>query len=276
MSRDLESSADVSQANQTHAEIWQSRPWQERFKEGLRAGIPLAIVTLVIAISFGVVARPVLGVAAPIVMSAVIFAGPTQFAALAVLAVGGGPVTAIGAGVLLGARYAPMGLTLAPSLRGGILRRAAAGQAIIDLAWVTASRRSVRPDPVFMIGATVPTYPPWVLGTAIGVIGGGLIGQPERFGLDAVVPAVLLALLFGGQLRPQRQMFAAALLGGALALALLPVAPAGVPVIASCLGALVGLWGAAPADPTAPAGAGRRDSGPGVDPAIARPREGGP
>jgi len=241
MSRD-----DVAQVRQDSA---QERPWRERFNDGLRAGISFGIIVFVLAISFGIVARPILGVVAPIVMSAVIFAGSSQYAAIAVLAAGGGPITAILAGVLVGARYIPMGIALAPSLEGGLLRRAAVGQAIIDLSWVAASRRSDRPDPAFMIGATLPSYPLWVLGTAIGVLGGGLIGEPDRLGLDALIPAVFLALLFGGGARPGRQMIAAALLGAAVALALFPVAPAGVPVIASCLGALVGLAGPPKGEP---------------------------
>lgn len=222
-----------------------ARP-RERFEDGLRAGVPLGIVVLVLAIAFGVVSRPVLGAVAPIVMSAVVFAGASQYAALAVLAAGGGPVVAVLAGVLVGARYVPMGITIAPSLKGGVLSRAAVGQGIIDLSWVAASRRSAQPDPVWMIGATLPSYPLWVIGTAIGVLAGSLIGDPDRLGLDALIPAVFLALLFGGEVKPGRQAIAAGLLGAAIALALLPVAPAGVPVIASCLGALVGLTG--PAD----------------------------
>ncbi len=238
MSRDVGTSGAVPPRDPA-----EERPWRERFNEGLRAGIPFGIVVFAIAVSFGVVARPILGAVAAIVMSAALFAGATQFAATAVLAAGAGPVAAILAGVLLAARYIPMGVTLAPSLKGGVLSRAAVGQAIIDLSWIAASRRSARPDPAFMIGATLPSYPLWIAGTALGVLGAGLIGDPDRLGLDALVPAVLLALLFGGEVRPGRQMIAAALLGAAVALALLPVAPAGVPVIASCLGALVGLWG---------------------------------
>ena len=151
MSRD-----DVAQVRQDSA---QERPWRERFNDGLRAGISFGIIVFVLAISFGIVARPILGVVAPIVMSAVIFAGSSQYAAIAVLAAGGGPITAILAGVLVGARYIPMGIALAPSLEGGLLRRVAVGQAIIDLSWVAASRRSDRPDPAFMIGATLPSYP---------------------------------------------------------------------------------------------------------------------
>ena len=126
-----------------------------------------------LAISFGVLAEPVMGTVAPIVMSAVLFAGSAQFAATAVLAAGGGAGAAIAAGILLNLRYLPMGIALAPSLRGGLLRRAAIGQAMIDFSWAAASRGGGRFDAGFMLGATAPSYPCWVGGTAIGVFAGG-------------------------------------------------------------------------------------------------------
>ena len=66
------------------------------------------------AISFGVLAEPVMGNVAPIVMSALLFAGSAQFAATAVLTAGGGAAAAIAAGILLNLRYWPMGIALAP------------------------------------------------------------------------------------------------------------------------------------------------------------------
>ena len=74
-------------------------------------------------------------------MSAVVFAGSAQFAALAVLAAGGDPAAAVIAGILLNARYIPMGIALAPSLRGGPLRRALIGQGMVDASWAMAMRR---------------------------------------------------------------------------------------------------------------------------------------
>src|SRR5829696_1892185 len=92
---------------------------RDSVRAGFRAGVPFAIAAGLLAISFGVLARPVMGTVAPIVMSAVVFAGSSQFAALAVLAAGGGAGAAIVAGILLNARYGPMGIALAPSLQGG-------------------------------------------------------------------------------------------------------------------------------------------------------------
>jgi 4-azaleucine resistance transporter AzlC len=215
-------------------------------RAGLRAGLPYAIAALLLAISFGVLARPVMGTVAPIVMSTVVFAGSAQFAALAVLAAGGGAGAAIVAGILLNARYGPMGIALAPSLEGGALRRAAFGQAMIDASWAMANRGGGRFDPAFMVGATLPSYPCWVGGTAIGVFAGDLIGDPEALGLDAIFPAFFLALLIE-ELRRGRLAVAAACIGAAIALALTPVAPAGVPVIAACAAALLGLADRGPA-----------------------------
>jgi predicted branched-subunit amino acid permease len=212
------------------------------FQAGIRAGIPYAVAAGMVGISFGVVARPVMGTVAPIVMSAIVFAGSSQFASVAVLASGGSVGAAVVAGLLLNARYFPMGVALAPSLHGGPLRRAAIGQAMIDASWAMASRGGGRFDPAFMVGATVPSYPCWVGGTAIGVLAGDLIGDPERLGLDVLFPAFFLALLVG-ELRGGRLAVAAACLGAAIALALTPFTPAGVPIIAASAAALLGLLG---------------------------------
>ena len=210
-------------------------------RAGARAGIPFAVAAFVLAISFGVLAEPVMGAVAPIVMSAIVFAGSAQFAATAVLADGGGALAAIVAGILLNLRYGPMGIALAPSLRGGPRRRAAYGQAMIDASWAMASRGEGRFDPLFMVGATLPSVPEWVLGTAAGVFAGDLITDPEALGLDALFPAFFLALLMAGELRGGRLSLVAALLGAAVALALVPLTPAGVPVICACVAALLGL-----------------------------------
>jgi predicted branched-subunit amino acid permease len=199
-----------------------------------------------------VLAQPVMGPIAPIVMSAIVFAGSAQFGALAVLAAGGGPLAAVTAGVLLNSRYVPMGVAIAPSLSGGPLKRMIKAQTMVDFSWAAAMRGGGRFDQRFMIGATLPMYLGWVLGTAIGVTAGDLIGDPDALGLDAVFPAFFLALLLGGDAPRARQSLAAALLGGAIALALLPFTPPGVPIIAACLGALVGLDRSASPDRATP------------------------
>jgi 4-azaleucine resistance transporter AzlC len=214
---------------------------KDSFRGGIRAGIPFAVAAGLVGASFGVLAEPVMGPVATLVMSALVFAGAAQFGALAVLAGGGGAAAAIAAAVLLNARFITMGVALAPSLRGGPARRAGYGQTMIDAAWALANRGGSRFDADFMVGATLPHYPLWVGGTAIGVLVGEGIADPQTLGLDALFPAFFLALLWeelrGGQ------TLAVAGIAAALALALLPFTPPGIPVIAASAAALVGLFG---------------------------------
>jgi predicted branched-subunit amino acid permease len=83
-------------------------PANERRRDGIRRGLPFGIAVFAIAVSFGVLARPVMGAVAPIVMSVVVFSGAAQFGSLAVLSAGGGAGAAIAAGVLLNSRYLAM------------------------------------------------------------------------------------------------------------------------------------------------------------------------
>src|SRR4051812_5913894 len=78
---------------------------RERRGGGGRRGVPYGIAVFAIATSFGVLARPLMGAVAPIVMSIIVFSGSAQFGALAVLTAGGSTGAAIAAGVLLNARY---------------------------------------------------------------------------------------------------------------------------------------------------------------------------
>src|SRR5918995_3667711 len=142
-------------------------------RAGARAAAPLAGARGIVGVSFGVVAEPVIGDAAAVVMSVFVFAGSAQFASNAVLGAGGSVSAAIAAAILLNLRYVPMGIALAPSLRGRALKRGAYGQAMVDSSWAMASTGDGRFDPDFMLGATLPQYPAWVLGTVAGILAGG-------------------------------------------------------------------------------------------------------
>jgi len=204
---------------------------------GARAVLPIALAATVFGVSYGILAREAgMGIAAPIVMSFTTFAGSAQFASASVLEQGGALAAAIVAAVLLNLRYLAIGISVAPSLRGSLARRLAEAQLAVDESWAVAQERGqvVRGR---VVGAGLMLMVGWCAGTAIGVIGGGALGDPAVYGLDAMFPALFLALLVGlvSSARAKR----AALIGALVALALLPVAPPGVPVIAAVAGALI-------------------------------------
>ena len=210
---------------------------------GVRAALPFALATFVLGISFGVLARSLgWGIVAPIVFSVIAFSGSAQFAVVAVLGAGGGALAAIVAAILLNSRFLPMGVAVAPFLKGGPLRRALEGQAVVDASGSLATWGGETLSRTFMIGATLPQVAAWIGGTIMGVLSSDVIGDVERLGLDVIFPAFFMALLVD-ELRDGGQTIAVALIAAVLSLALVPLVPPGVPVIAACAAALLGLKG---------------------------------
>jgi predicted branched-subunit amino acid permease len=179
-----------------------------------------------------------MGVVAPIVMSLTTFAGSAQFAVVSVLAAGGGAAAAVAAAVLLNARYAPISIAVASGFHGSLPRRLAESQLIVDESWAISARGAGRFDHRVLVGAGLVLYAVWPAGTAVGVLGGGFLGNPERLGLDAAFPALFLALLVS-QLESRRAI-AAAVAGGLIALALTPFAAPGVPIVAAASACVLG------------------------------------
>ncbi|MCZ9338819.1 branched-chain amino acid ABC transporter permease, partial [Streptomyces sp. TRM76130] len=93
------------------------------------------------------------------------------------------------------------------------------------------------------IGFTVTglsLYVLWNLTTLLGALGAEAIGDTDAWGLDAAGPAVFLALL-APMLRSSVERTVAGL-AVVLGLALLPVLPAGTPVLVAALAAPAVLW----------------------------------
>jgi 4-azaleucine resistance transporter AzlC len=192
-----------------------------------------------VAISFGISARAagVPGLAA-IAMSAFVYAGSAQFAAVAILAQGGSVAAAVLAAALMNARYIAMGVSIGPSLKGGRTRRALEGQTVVDASWALANRGEGRFDRHTLFGSSAPQYVTWLSGTVVGVLAGGVLPHPENLGIDAIFPAFFLALLLN-ELKTA-EAGAVAVAGGVVALALGLLAPAGIGILAASAVALVG------------------------------------
>jgi 4-azaleucine resistance transporter AzlC len=213
---------------------------RERVLDGARRAAPLAVAVFAFGVVFGVLARSAgLSVLATLVFSITTFAGSAQIAAVSVFSAGGTVVAAVVAALLLNARYAPIGASVAPWLRGSWWRRLLLGQLTVDESWALSNQGGGRFDAQVLLGAGLVLYAAWVVGTGVGVAGGSFLGKPETLGLDAAFPALFLALLVG-QVHDRRGVLAA-LLGGTIALVLVPFTPPGVPIIAASAGCLIGL-----------------------------------
>jgi predicted branched-subunit amino acid permease len=164
----------------------------------------------------------------------------SELAYLAVRDAGGTVIASLIAGWVVASRFGLLAVSLGSRMRAGRLHRvAAATQAFDPNVTLAVQQRDPREvTRVFWI-VTAAMHAGWYTGTFTGVFLGNVIGDTQRLGLDTVFPAALLAII--GNLLRRRPGAVAALVGGGLCLVLIPVAPAGVPIIVSLVGAFVAL-----------------------------------
>jgi 4-azaleucine resistance transporter AzlC len=204
----------------------------------LRDALSIGVATGVYAVSFGVLSVAAgFSVAQTCVMSLVAFTGASQFTFVSVMGAGGGVAAALPPAVLLAARNGLYALSLGSVLHRGPWRRALDAHLVIDesTAMAHAQRDAADRRRGFLLTA-LAIFACWNAGTLAGALAGGVLGDPRAFGMDAIFPAVFLALLVP-QVR-SRATLRAALAGAAIATLLLPIAPVGVPVMASALAAV--------------------------------------
>jgi branched chain amino acid efflux pump len=203
------------------------------------AGIGVAVG--VYGVSFGVLAVAAgMSPAQACVMSMLVFTGASQFAFVGVLAGGGGAFAAMGPAVMLAVRNAAYGLSLAPIMPARLRDRALLAQLVIDESTAMAQAEEDRGVARRAFLATgVSVWLCWNAGTLAGALLGGGLGDPRALGLDAMFPAAFLALLAPQLRRPGAPV--AAVAGAMIAVAALPFAPAGVPVIAALAGVVPGV-----------------------------------
>ncbi|SOD84553.1 AzlC family ABC transporter permease [Streptomyces sp. Ag109_G2-15] len=186
----------------------------------------------IVGVSFGAISvAGGLPVWVPVLMSLVVYAGSAQFSAVAVLLAGGGPLAAAATGLLLNTRTAAFGLAVAETIGTGRATRFLGAHLVTD---ETVAFALAQPDPrrrrrAFWISG-IGLFLVWNIGVLAGALAGRALGDTARYGLDAAFPAVLVALVLP-TLRADAAVRRCALLGAALALAVTPAVPAGVPVL---------------------------------------------
>lgn len=205
----------------------------------LRAAAGIGVYAAAFGATFGAV-----GVASGLsrgqvqALSLVLFSGASQFALAGVVGTGGSAWTALGPTLLLGLRNGFYGVSLAPLLGARGVRRAVTAHFVIDETTAMATAQTSRPDQRLAFWSTgLVLFACWNVGTFVG----GLVGSAvdtDVLGLDAAGPAVFLALVWPALRRVRARWVGLA--GAAIAVALVPLVPGGVPVIAAAGAAVVG------------------------------------
>lgn len=207
----------------------------------LRTSMSVGVATGAYGLSFGALGTAAgLTVAQTCALSVLLFSGGSQFALIGVLGGGGGVLSSSASAMLLGSRNMLYGARLSPLLGLRGVRRLVGAQLVIDESTAVALASEQDGERAGRLGfwATgLAVFVLWNLATLVGAVAGQAVGDPRDLGLDAAVPAAFLALL-APRLRG-RSIWLTALAGAAVAVAVVPVVPVGVPVLLAALVAVV-------------------------------------
>ena len=170
----------------------------QRAYRGAKLGLPIFLGYVPVGIAFGILARTLgFTVLQAVVCSATALAGAGQFIALSFLGAGAGVVGALIATTVVNLRYVLFASTLSPYVRGVSLpTQALLGFTLTDETFAVnvADHRQGLSTPASMLGVGAISWAGWVLGTLLGAVGAGWIGDPSRFGVGFAMPAMFTAL----------------------------------------------------------------------------------
>ena len=197
--------------------------WRDCLVVGLAVGV--------IGVTFGVFADAAgFDLAQIVVMSALVFTGASQFAAVGVIDDGGSGGAAVGSALLLAARNALHGPVARRALPSSMLARLGSAHFVIDETTAMAAAQHDSRDALGAFWFTAVTlWLCWNGGSLAGARLGAVLGEPETWGLDAAFPAMFVALL-APHVRTAAGRTAAGV-AAAVALGAMPVTASGIPIL---------------------------------------------
>jgi len=168
---------------------------------------PISLFVVAFGAAFGLAAvQKGLGPIESLLMSTMVFAGASQFAAIDMW---GAEVSVIPVMIvvfainsrhlLMGASLYPMLKDVSPAKRYGILLL------LTDANWAVSAQeyQSGRRNLEVILGGGLVLWLAWIVGTWLGVYFGGLLQDPKSLGMDMVLGCFLLAMALGGKKNPR-------------------------------------------------------------------------
>lgn len=196
----------------------------------------VCVADLIVGVSYGALAHANgFPLWVPLTLSLVVLAGASEFLFIGVVAAGGSPVSAALAGLLVNARHVPFSLAVHDLAGKG--PKKLLGFHILNDESVVFGLAEKQKAAFWLCGLGI--FLCWPLGTIIGEFLGTFIVDTKALGLDAMFPAIILALCLPALREAKTRR--AALLGAVIALAATPFLPPGIPVLLSLLGLVVSL-----------------------------------
>ena len=214
---------------------------------GFRQLMPISFFVVLFGCAFGLAAvQAQLSNPEIVSMSALVFAGASQFAVLDMIQGTAIPLVPLIITVFfINARHILMGAALYPWLSQlNPVKRYSILLLLTDANWAYAQQafQNKMSGYGLLIGGGIALWLTWLLGTVLGMYLGGIVAHPERWGLDMVMACFLLSMATGGK-QDIRMMTIWAVVFCASILAYLYLPKNMHVLVASCIGGVIGmLW----------------------------------
>lgn len=203
-----------------------------KFNSVTRSILIVCVIDGIVGMSFGATAVN-LGVDLwiPFTLSLIVLAGASEFLFVSIIATGGSPLTAALAGLLVNARHLPFGISVKKEV--GTQKKRWLGCHLMNdesVAFALAQHSQQEKHRVYWLCGLGILFC-WPLGVLVGGLFGDLIHDHQRFGLDTLFPALLMALVIPNLNSANKVR--SAFIGAAVALFMTPFLPAGLPILLS-------------------------------------------
>jgi len=220
--------------------------WNIARRQIVGNAVSIGFAVAMYGVSFGALGTTTgLTIPQTMALSLLMFTGASQFTIVSTLASGGTALTAVIASWLMGTRNAAYSMRMTPILKTSGAGRLVAVQLTIDESTAMGLAQDEttfegRASRLAFWSTGLSVYLLWNLATFIGAISVSAIGDPKSLGLDAAIATGLFALVWP-QIKSRTDLSVA--FGGALiALALTPIVPPGIPVLAAALVSVIVGW----------------------------------
>ena len=171
------------------------------FLKGAKRAVPIVLGYVPIGFAYGVLAgKSGMSDTNTLLMSLIVFAGSAQFIAVGLFASGTGPAAVILTTFVVNLRHMLMAASLAPYMSGWKKRYLALfSYELTDETFALHSSRAVelKDCKLEALSLNLTAQFSWVIGTLLGIVASGLIGDVKPLGLDYALAAMFIGLLVG-------------------------------------------------------------------------------
>jgi 4-azaleucine resistance transporter AzlC len=168
-----------------------------QFRQGVQAGVSIAIGYMPIALTFGLLAKTTgLSLVETVLMSVIVYAGASQYISLNLLSLGTGVFEIVLTTFILNIRHFLMSASLNEKVEQDALwKKALYAFGITDETFSVAAMKEGTVTTSYMFGLTAISYGSWVISSGIGHFVGASLPQSLKESMSVALYAMFIGLL---------------------------------------------------------------------------------